>query len=212
MIDSLRTELLRYFGIERVTHQISTVILSEIWSYIVNYILKNDYREHVCNGAMALDRKSFVAWTVTNQLNHWNPRLIMMLTLSSLVARGVVITTTSGAIRYNEVVTLQWRHNERDGVSNHQPHDCLLNRLLRRRPKKTPKFRVTGLCEGNSPVTGEFPAQRASNAENVSIWWRHHAVMLHGLLKKDSLICWCYLRHINVLSWNPASREQRSIR
>ena len=33
---------------------------------------------------------------------------------------------------------------------------------------------VTSLCEGNSPVTGEFPAQRASNAENVSIWWRHH--------------------------------------
>ena len=41
-----------------------------------------------------------------------------------------------------------------------------------RRSKKTPKFRVTGL--GNSPVTGEFPAQRASNAENVSIWWRRH--------------------------------------
>ena len=40
--------------------------------------------------------------------------------------------------------------------------------------KKTSKLRVTGLCEGNSPVTGEFPAQRASNAENVSIWWRHH--------------------------------------
>ena len=26
---------------------------------------------------------------------------------------------------------LQWRHNGRDGVSNHQPHDCLLNRLFR---------------------------------------------------------------------------------
>ena len=22
--------------------------------------------------------------------------------------------------------------------------------------------------------TGEFPAQMASNVENVSIWWRHH--------------------------------------
>ena len=40
--------------------------------------------------------------------------------------------------------------------------------------KKTSKLRVTGLCAGNSSVTGEFPAQRASNAENVSIWWRHH--------------------------------------
>ena len=70
---------------------------------------------------------------------------------------------------------LQWRHNEHDGVSNHQPYDCLLNRLFRRRSKKTSKLRVTGLCVGNSPVTGEFPAQRASNTENVSIWWRHHA-------------------------------------
>ena len=69
---------------------------------------------------------------------------------------------------------LQWHHNEHDGVSNHQPHDYLLIRVLRRRSKKTPKLRVTGLCEGNSPVTGEFPAQMASNAENVSIWWRHH--------------------------------------
>ena len=69
---------------------------------------------------------------------------------------------------------LQWRHNGRHGVSNHQPHDCLLNRLFRHRSKKTSKLRVTGLCEGNSPVTCEFPSQRAINAENVSIWWRHH--------------------------------------
>ena len=72
------------------------------------------------------------------------------------------------------LVPLQWRHNGRDGVSNHQPHDCLLNCLIRRRSKKASKFRVTGLCEHNSPVTGEFPAQMASNAENISIWWRHH--------------------------------------
>ena len=44
----------------------------------------------------------------------------------------------------------------------------------RRKSKKTSKLRVTGLCVGNSPETGEFPAQRASNAENVSIWWRRH--------------------------------------
>ena len=72
------------------------------------------------------------------------------------------------------IFTLQWRHNGRDGVLNHQSHDCLLNHLYRRRSKKTQKLRVTGLCAGNSPVTGEFPAQMASNAENVSIWWRHY--------------------------------------
>ena len=70
--------------------------------------------------------------------------------------------------------SLQWRHNERDRVSNHQPPDCLLNRLFRCRSKKTSKLRVTGHCVGNSQVTSEFPAQRASNAENVSTWWRHH--------------------------------------
>ena len=67
------------------------------------------------------------------------------------------------------IPSLQWRHND-DGVSDHQPHDCLQNRLFGRRSK----LRVTGVCAGNSPVTGEIPAQRASNAENISIWWRHH--------------------------------------
>ena len=70
--------------------------------------------------------------------------------------------------------SLQWRHNGHDSVSNHQPHDGLLNPSFRSRSKKTSKLCVTGLCEGNSPVTGELPAQMASNAENVSIWWRHH--------------------------------------
>ena len=71
----------------------------------------------------------------------------------------------------NGDITLRWSHNGRNGVSNHHPHDCLLNR---RKSKKTSKLRVTGLCAGNSPVTNEFPAQMASNPENVSIWWRHH--------------------------------------
>ena len=71
--------------------------------------------------------------------------------------------------------TLQWRHNGRDGVSNHQPHECLLNRLFGRRSKKTSKLRVTGFCVGNSPETCESPAQMVSNAENASPWWRHHA-------------------------------------
>ena len=45
---------------------------------------------------------------------------------------------------------LSWRHNERNGVSNHRRPDCLLNRLIRRRSKKTSTLRVAGLCEGNS--------------------------------------------------------------
>ena len=71
-------------------------------------------------------------------------------------------------------VSLLWRHNGHNGISNHQLHDCLLNPSFRHRSKKTSKLCITGLCAGNSPVTGEFPAQMASNAENVSMWWRHH--------------------------------------
>ena len=72
------------------------------------------------------------------------------------------------------VSPLQWRHNRRDSVSNHQARECLLGRLVRRRSMKISKLRVTGLCAGNSPETGEFHTQRASYAEKVSIWWRHH--------------------------------------
>ena len=68
-------------------------------------------------------------------------------------------------LKFFHSITLRWRHNERDSVSNHQPQDCLLNRLFRRRSKKTSKLRVTGLCVGNSPGTAEFPAQMASYAE-----------------------------------------------
>ena len=49
------------------------------------------------------------------------------------------------------LIPLHWRHNDHGGVSNHQPHGCLLNLLVRRRSKKTSKLRVTGLCAGNSP-------------------------------------------------------------
>ena len=73
-------------------------------------------------------------------------------------------------------IPLLWRHNDRDGVSIHQPHDCLLNRLFRRRSKKTSTLCGTGYCVGNSPVTGEFPTEWASNVEYVSIWWRHHDI------------------------------------
>ena len=90
-------------------------------------------------------------------------------------------------------IPLRWRHNDHDGVSNHQPHGCLLNRLFRRRSKKTSKLRVTGLCVGNSPGTGEFPAQMASYAENVSIWWRHHGVPVLKIFRSTTVIWWQWL-------------------
>ena len=70
------------------------------------------------------------------------------------------------------------------------------SRLIRRRSKKSSNLRVTGLCGGNSPVTGEFPAQMACNAEYVPIWWRHHeygkdeltSLTTHGA----GCVNWCF--------------------
>ena len=79
------------------------------------------------------------------------------------------------------IISLTWRHDGCDGVSSHQPHivcsTVYFSTVFKAQIKETSKFRVTGLCAGISPGTGEFPAQMASNAENVSIWWRHHVCL-----------------------------------
>ena len=75
----------------------------------------------------------------------------------------------------NYSMSLQWCHNEHDGVSSHQPR-LFTQPFIQMQIKKSSKLRVTCPCAGNSPVTGEFFAQRASNAENVSILWRHQAM------------------------------------
>ena len=90
-----------------------------------------------------------------------------------------------------------------NGVSNHQPHHCLLNRLFGCRSNNTSKLRVIGLCVGNSPGTGEFPAQMASNAENVSIWWRHHAPVCCMLTKRHQI--WNH-QHLPLLIFTNESR------
>ena len=77
--------------------------------------------------------------------------------IRSIVAKHRLYDSLSWFPKFS---AFQWRLNEHNGVSNHQPHDCLLKLSFRRRAKKTSKLRVTGLCVGNSPVTDEFPAQR----------------------------------------------------
>ena len=131
-------------------------------------------RTHFDSGNELLDtwRHQATIWTNTDlQRTHMNtlhlPKTPIWNKFGSLnIARKYVLKS------------LQWRHNGCDGVLNHQHHGCLLNRLLRRRSKKASKLGVAGLCEGNSPMTGEFPSQRASNAEIVSIWWRHHVLIM----------------------------------
>ena len=56
------------------------------------------------------------------------------------------------------------------------------------------------LCEGNSPVTGEFRAQRTRNAKNVSIWWGHHGSIVLLLGK--------YINCFGLLQFSPAEHFQ----
>ena len=97
--------------------------------------------------------------------------------------------------------SLLWHHNGCDSVSNHQPHDWLLNRLFRHRSKTTSKLRVTGLCAGNSPRTGEFPAQMASDAENVSIWWLHPVLGIACTRGKMWKMSMSWHRHFTHNDW-----------
>ena len=88
-------------------------------------------------------------WPFVQPLTHWG--LSKMATISLY---DIFMHCLKWIASY---FPFKWRHNRRDGVLNYQPHHCLLNRLFRRRSKKTSKFRVTGLCAVNSPGTGEFP-------------------------------------------------------
>ena len=97
---------------------------------------------------------------------------LQKMQLSAYAMTGVV----SSPALFDRICSLQWRHNGRDGVSNYQDHDSLLHHLFGCRSKKTSQLRITGLCARNSPGTGEFPAQMASNAEKFFIWWRHHVM------------------------------------
>ena len=90
-------------------------------------------------------------------------------------------------------VPLQWRHNERDGVSNHQPHDCLLNRLFGRRSKKTSKLCVTGLCAGNSPGPVNSP-------HKGTVTRKCFHLMTSSFFTKTSILC-----HFLFLSCTPLS-------
>ena len=121
----------------------------------------------------------FTVWTISYSPDAFFIHLVFvgstLCTRKEIIYRSPVDSPHNGSIdkyvenvsiswRHHELIggkTLQWRHNEHDGVSNHQPIVNSWNRLFRRRSKKTSKPRVTGLCEGNSTVTCEFPAQRA---------------------------------------------------
>ena len=149
------------WSLKIISCEIPSILVLFIISYDENYSV--NMKPIICINTLILTHCTLMTQCCVNRTH---------LCITSSISTTHDLTDSDSFVR---VSPLQWRHNEHDGISNHQPHDCLRNRLFSRRSQKTSKFRVTGLCAGNSSVIGEFPAQRASNADNVSIWWRHHA-------------------------------------
>ena len=92
---------------------------------------------------------------------------------SNLIGTGI---SWWGVVTWNWVdngSALHWHHNGRDGISNHQSHDCFT--FIQAQIKEN----IKALCHW--PLCGEFTrqftAQMSSNTENVSIWWCHHVRM-----------------------------------
>ena len=92
----------------------------------------------------------------------WSKQIVYNTAVSIRLSKYHKERYTDASISVSFTVTswwVQWRLKS--------PASPLLNFWFRRRSKKTSKLRFTGLCVGNSPGIGEFPAQKASNAENV---------------------------------------------
>ena len=88
-------------------------------------------------------------------------------------------------------MALHWRHNDHGGVSNHQPHGCLFNRLFWRRSKKTSKLRVTGLCVGNLPGLVNSPHKGPVTRKMFPFdwtYWPRFLLLLRIWLVSDEFI------------------------
>ena len=105
--------------------------------------------------------------------------------------------------------TLRWRHNGRDSVSNHQPHDCLLKGLFRRRSKNTSKLRVTGLCVGNSPgpvnSPHKWPVTRKMNKCDdviMDTWvFQHDSATEKSIVSKRDLARFVFMTSVGWISY-----------
>ena len=146
----------------------------------------NSFRDWMRRGRCIPSQRASIAGSVSISWHHY-----VIVHYVKTVLKVLERDTVSKYMKAHLWRTLQWRHKGRDSVSNHQPRDCLLNRLFRRRSKKTSKHPVIGLCAGNSPLTGEFPAQMASDAENASIWWPQHVRIPYTYM--DDLERWVWL-------------------
>ena len=143
--------------------------------------------------------------------DYWIDTIISSSQVSADSFRNLDESASRGGYSHKSLWSLQWRHNGREGVSNHQPHHCLLNRLFRRRSKKTSKLRVTDPCAGNSPVTGEFLAQVASNAEKCFHLMTSSCKTSYcsWIEAQTDLDVWMRLQLIIYTSWYPTGTWSR---
>ena len=116
---------------------------------------------------------------------------------------GIAITTDFGVADVDRVgvvaalgFPLHWRHNGRDGVSNHQSHDCLLNRIFRRRSKKTSSSASLAFVRGNhrgpvnSPHKGPV-TRKMFPFDDVIMHWSYLCVkvdLLNIVLRKMAML------------------------
>ena len=137
---------------------VSKLIERIVCIQLVDHLKENDMYEMFPSAYRQLHSTETALLRVQNAVDSAGGAILVLLDLSAAfdyidVMMGAIVSQiTSLAIVYSSVT-------------------------FRRRSKETSKLRVTGLCEGNSPVTGKFPAQRASNAESVSIWWCPPAIL-----------------------------------
>ena len=115
----------------------------------------------------------------------------LFIDISIYTGIGIYIHGPNWHLRFS----LQWRHNGRDGVSNHRHLHCLLNYWFKLRQKRS-KFCVTCLCAGNSPVTGQF----MMTSSNVNIfrvtghlWGEFTGPRWIPLAKASDAELWCFL-------------------
>ena len=135
--------------IYKLWHCVTYVILANLLYAVFMQLLRRAYnlqhpQQQLCQNFRSCDARR-------NALIRYSPTNLIVVAWSS---HHDVMTCTYQTFCIIDPLleySLQWRHNDHDGVSNHQPQGCLLNRLFGRRSKKTSKLRVTGLCAGNSP-------------------------------------------------------------
>ena len=192
------------------TFFIKTCNVSWHFIWIPFSVMFSLYIDFTCASWRLKSRKCTVCSTACSSQHLWNIKTFkaphyrpFVVYKCSSLAGAVYPTYFMPYLPMNySLLSLQWRHNERDGVSNHRRLDCLLKRFFQAQIEESIKAPRPRPLWGESTVDRWFPSQRASNAENVSIWWRHHDhswLLLPLLLAWTS--CWTSSRVDITLTW-----------